>query len=85
MPILSRSGSGPTWCVWRPKSQHKSGYFLVCEDWNAMAVLSVGLAGGFSDDVLPSVEEVRASWTVGYNEVRLIRFHALEFLVRIGQ
>ena len=66
-------------------SEHQSCNLLVGQNRNSVSVLSVGLAGGFGDDILPSVDELRAPRTVGNDKVRLVRLHALEFLVGIGQ
>lgn len=66
-------------------SEHQSCNLLVGQDRNSVAVLAISLACRFSNDILLSVEEIRAPRTVGNNKVRLVRLHALEFLMSIGQ
>ena len=67
----------------RVVTHHQTCHFLVGQSWNSVAVLAVGLAGLLSDDVLPSVKELRASWTVGDYQIRLIRLHRLEFFIGV--
>ena len=68
----------------RVVAEQKTCKLLIREHWNAEAFLVVGLMFKLGDGVLPLVEKHVAAWTVGEDEVRLVRFHRLEFLLGIG-
>ncbi len=68
----------------RVVAEHEASHFFVGEHWDSVPLLSVCLAGRFRDHILPSVKEIRASWAVGDDHVRVERLHALELLVGVG-
>lgn len=65
-------------------AENKACNLLIGEYRDSEPVLSVCLSFCLCDDILPSVKEVRTAGTVGDYHVGLVRFHGLEFLVRVG-
>ena len=66
-------------------SQYQSCHFLVCEYRYSEAVLPVCLSFHLGDDILPSVEKIRTTRTVGDDHIGLVWSHRLELLVRIRE